>query len=393
MNGPPGSGPLRRRFARIAASAFVLSLTAAAFAAAAREAPEAAPRTGQRIFLETCAACHAPDGKGHSRGRLGFDVAPPDFTDPDFASREPHSDWVGIARNGGPSRGFSEIMPSFRDALTMEELESVVTYIKSLHGDRRWPPGEFNLPRPLVTGKAFLEDEVVFQAAWTEDANGLDRITGKIVYEQRFGARNMWEVVLPFGWSERYIVTGDLGPPPRVWGANLGDAALAVKRNFHHNLRGGSILSGTAELILPTGDRRSGFGKGTFIFEPFVTYGQLLPADFFLQAQAGLELPFRRWYTENEAFLRVALGRSINFTPWGRTWSPMVEVLAARELLSGAPVVLDIVPQVQVTLNKRQHIMFNIGVRLPLNRTEGRSPTVMAYLIWDWFDGAFFDGW
>ncbi|MCK7480377.1 MAG: transporter [Candidatus Moduliflexus flocculans] len=135
----------------------------------------------------------------------------------------------------------------------------------------------------------------------TEDANGLDRITGKIVYEQRFGARNMWEVVLPFGWSERLFYTGDLGPLAREWGASLGDAALAVKRCFYHNLRGGSILSGAAELILPTGDRRSGFGKDTFIFEPFVTYGQLLPAEFFLQAQAGLELPFSRAYAENES--------------------------------------------------------------------------------------------
>ncbi|MCK7480378.1 MAG: cytochrome c [Candidatus Moduliflexus flocculans] len=120
-----------------------LAFVAAVYAPAADAQDEAAlsQRTGRQIFLDTCAACHAPDGKGHSRSRLGFDVAPPDFTDPDFASREPHSDWVGIARNGGPSRGFSEIMPSFRDALTTEELEAAVTYVKSLHGDDRWPPG------------------------------------------------------------------------------------------------------------------------------------------------------------------------------------------------------------------------------------------------------------
>jgi len=389
MNGRPALDLSRFRSFRFAAFA-LLGLAATANLASAQD--EAAPpqRTGRQIFLDTCAACHAPDGKGHSRSRLGFDVAPPDFTDPDFASREPHSDWVGIARNGGPSRGFSEIMPSFRDALTMEELEAAVTYVKSLHGDDRWPPGEFNLPRPFVTGKAYLEDEVVFQTAVTEDADGLGRLTGKIVYEQRFGARNMWEVVLPFGWSERVT---DPFVPTTNWSANLGDAALAVKRNLHHDIGRGSILSAAAELILPTGDRASGIGKGTFVFEPFLTYGQLLPADFFLQAQAGLELPFQRSKAENEAFLRLAFGRSINFKPWGRTWSPMVELLAAKELVSGEKVVLDIVPQVQVTVNKRQHIFFNVGVRLPLNQTAGRSPTVMAYLIWDWFDGAFFAGW
>jgi hypothetical protein len=71
----------------------------------------------------------------------------------------------------------------------------------------------------------------------------------------------------------------------------------------------------------------------------------------------------------------------------------MVEVLAAKELVSGEEVVFDIVPQIQVTLNKRQHILFNIGVRLPLNETPGRTAAVMAYLIWDWFDGGFLDGW
>jgi mono/diheme cytochrome c family protein len=382
--------PRRNRRRRVTRAAMIALLgLAAAMTATAQDQAARPKRTGQQIFLETCAACHAPDGKGRSRSRVGFDQPLPDFTDSDFASREVPYDWVGIASNGGPSRGFSEIMPSFRDALSLEEIEAAVAYAKSLHGGDDWPPGEFNLPRPLFTGKAYPEDEIVFSATVSEDAAGLDSLQSKIVYEQRFGARNMWEVVLPFGWRERTV-------PPATspsWGANLGDAALAVKRAFYHDLKGGSILSGSAELILPTGDRASGAGKGTFILEPFLAFGQLLPADFFLQAQAGLELPFQRSKAANEAFLRVALGKEIRFRPWGRVFSPMVELLAAKELVSGEKVVLDLVPQIQVTLNKRQHIRFNIGVRLPFNETEGRRAAVMAYLLWDWFDGAFFAGW
>jgi len=106
-----------------------------------------------------------------------------------------------------------------------------------------------------------------------------------------------------------------------------------------------------------------------------------------------MEIPFNRSKAANEAFLRVAFGRSINFKPWGRTWSPMVEVLAAKELVSGEKIIFDLVPQIQVTLNKRQHIFFNAGIRLPLNETAGRSFTLLAYVIWDWFDGGFFEGW
>ena len=96
---------------------------------------------------------------------------------------------------------------------------------------------------------------------------------------------------------------------------------------------------------------------------------------------------------ENEAFWRIALGRSFTEGRWGRTWSPMVELLGARELVSGEPVNWDLVPQLQVTLNTRQHVMLNLGVRLPLNDTDARQTEFLVYLLWDWFDGGFFEGW
>jgi hypothetical protein len=51
------------------------------------------------------------------------------------------------------------------------------------------------------------------------------------------------------------------------------------------------------------------------------------------------------------------------------------------------------VPQVQITLNTRQHIRLNVGLRVPLNETSERSTEFVVYLLWDWFDGGFFDGW
>lgn len=49
----------------------------------------------------------------------------------------------------------------------------------------RWPRGELNLPLPLVTGKAFPEDEAVFRVA-VHDGD----VTTRAVYERRFGALN-----------------------------------------------------------------------------------------------------------------------------------------------------------------------------------------------------------
>ncbi|HQX83581.1 MAG TPA: hypothetical protein PKW63_17570, partial [Vicinamibacterales bacterium] len=91
---------------------------------------------------------------------------------------------------------------------------------------------------------------------------------------------------------------------------------------------------------------------------------------------------------------RVTLGKTFTQNgPFGRAWSPMVEVLAARELESGATTDWDIVPQFQVTLNTRQHVRFNIGWRTPLTRRNQRSSSVVMYFLWDWFDGGLRDGW
>ena len=86
------------------------------------------------------------------------------------------------------------------------------------------------------------------------------------------------------------------------------------------------------------------------------------------------------------------LGKSVQRGRFGRVWSPMVEVLGARALEGGATTHWDLVPQIQVTLNTRQHVMANLAVRMPVDDTS-REPEVLVYVLWDWFDGGFFEGW
>jgi hypothetical protein len=52
-----------------------------------------------------------------------------------------------------------------------------------------------------------------------------------------------------------------------------------------------------------------------------------------------------------------------------------------------------VVPQLQVSLNTRQHVLLNAGVRLPLTDADVRSSQLLVYVLWDWFDGGFFAGW
>jgi mono/diheme cytochrome c family protein len=341
--------------------------------------------TGQELYEAACAACHGIDGTGEPQSKLGFDVPPPDFTECSFASREPAADWVAVAHDGGPTRAFSRLMPAFGDALSMEQLELIMEYVGGMCTEKKWPRGELNLPRPLVTEKAYPEDEAVITS--TIAAEGSGSVMNKFVYERRFGSRSQIEIIVPFGVQELSSGSGS------EWTSGVGDIALGLKHALLHSASSGSILSVAGEIILPTGNEDDHFGKGVTIFEPFASFGQILPADMFFQAQAGLEFPFDTDKADNEAFWRAALGKSFAQGGWGRTWSPMVEILASRDLEDDAVTKWDIVPQFQVTLNQRQHIMGSVGVRLPINETDHRNSMVMVYLLWDWFDGGFLEGW
>jgi hypothetical protein len=351
----------------------------------AQTAPRAAlgdGRSGQELYRSSCAACHGSDGKGAAQSATGFESPLPDFTDCSFATPEQDADWLAIVHDGGPVRAFDRMMPAFGEALAEADLHRIIQYVRLFCSSRAWPRGELNLPRPLVTEKAFPENEAVFSTSVT---GGDERaIGGELLYERRFGARNQFEIAVPLGWQK-----SGAGP----WQHGLGDVAVAVKRVLFHSLDRGSIVSAGAEAVLPTGKEEAGLGKGVTIFEPFVVVGQILPANGFAQVQAGVEFPTDRARAEREAFWRVAAGKTLVEGRFGRAWSPMVELLAARELARGEETLWDIVPQLQISLSRRQHILMNGGVRIPLNERGARRPEALAYLLWDWFDGGFFEGW
>src|SRR5690606_30514827 len=121
----------------------------------------AAAQIGAEIYEAACAACHGSDGRGLDRSALAFPTPMPDFTDCDFASREPDADWFAVAHRGGPARGFDRMMPAFGEALTEEEIQASLDNIRTMCRDARWPRGELNMPRALFTEKAYPEDEAV----------------------------------------------------------------------------------------------------------------------------------------------------------------------------------------------------------------------------------------
>ena len=350
-------------------------------------------RPSTRLRAPTATASTAADWPP---SLVAFEEELPDFTDCDFAAREPDADWIAVAHEGGPVRGFSEMMPAFRGALTEEQLGRVMEYIRTLCTDPNWPRGELNLPRALLTEKAYPEDEWVVEAG--VDLSGDGAAEGTYVYERRFGPRSQFEVAIPYGWSEGRRRRGRRrrGAPADEGGRATGRATWCslVKHALYHDLAAGTIVSVMGEVILPTGDHDGDPGPRGSEVEAFLALGRLLPGDAFLQAQAGAAVPLNA-DAASEGFGRILLGRTWTEGKWGRAWSPMLEAQVKRDFESGAAIRLDLVPQIQVSLNTRQHVLGNVGVLIPVGREDGERPPLrlLAYLLLDWFDGGFFEGW
>jgi mono/diheme cytochrome c family protein len=346
--------------------------------------------SGKQIYRSACTACHGSEGKGVPQTLRGFKQPStfPDFTRCDQTTSELNNDYRAVITNGGPYRGFSQIMPSFRDALTPEQINQVVRYLRTFCRTQHWPPGELNLPLPLNTEKAYPEDEVVLSSS--VNTRGSGAVENHVIYEQRFGVRNQLEVDVPIAFAQQN----------RTWYGGIGDTSIGVKRvvfsklTSAEGLGSGTILSLQGNVVIPTGNSAHGLGTGTTAFETFVEAGQLFHTNTFIQFQGGAILPTDTSKAPQNAFWYTTIGQMIpQGHGLGRLWSPMLEVLGSRDLVTQTRTDWDLVPELQVTLSKRQHVRGAIGVRTPLNNTADRSPAVMFYVLWDWQEGSLLKGW
>lgn len=382
-----GKGKMSRQNAIAVSAAILTMLFAVAIGVLpARGDSNSTPQLqrGEQIYKSACVACHGTDGRGMTRSIAGFKRPHtfPDFTRCDQTTAENNISYEDIITNGGPARGFSQIMPSFGQALTPQDIDAVVHYLRAFCTNKHWPRGELNLPRALVTEKAYPEDEVVLSTA--VNAQGAPGNFSHVIYEQRFGMNNQLEVDVPITFENE----------DHIWYGGLGDTSVGVKRVMFSSLRTGSILSLQGSLIIPTGSAIRGLGTGTPAFETFAAFDQLFKTNTFIQTQFGAQLPTDTTKAPQNVYFYSALGQSIGADHGlGRLWTPMVEFLASRDLVNQAKTDWDLLPQMQVTLSKRQHVAADLGVRVPVTDTAGRQIQIMFYIFWDMQDGKLTEGW
>jgi mono/diheme cytochrome c family protein len=351
--------------------AFALGILAAGGWATADQARIA---KGNEIYQTACLLCHGRDGGGNPDWESA--VRPVAFSDCGTTA-EATEQWRTIVKRGGPARGLSSVMPAFGEAYSDEEIAAVVAYIRTFCARAdAYPPGDLNFRRPLATGKAFPEAEVVLSASH-RPPRGSRETELELQYENRLGPRFQYELVLPL---RAQASAGE--------GRGIGDVEIEGKHVLHFDLRRLEIVSAGLGVTLPTGSESKGLSDGTASFAPFVAYGKGWRQTF-LQGKLEAELPADRDKSDRRILYALALSRALG--PPRVAWTPAVELTGAWNSRTRSHEYA-VWAEVSKPLNRLGHVIGSLGVQVPV-RPAGERYRIEAFLLWDFGDGPLWVGW
>jgi mono/diheme cytochrome c family protein len=311
---------------------------------------------GLGIFQKHCVICHGADAKGTGQLAATLPRKPADLTDCRLTAEDPVEVVQGVIRHGGPYVGLSSVMPAWQGTLSEAEIADVAAYVKTLCTDPDWVPGDLNLPRPLITGKAFPEQEVIVGGQFGRNNRKVTQIFGTVEY--RLDGLTNLEVKVP--WLS-------INPDSGSTESGLGDIALSVKRVVAYSIEHRALASLGLELGLPTGSKSRGLSSGEYVWEPNLRAGwdwnQVV-----IQAVSRLVLP--QDSTQDNAKVRsdIALGRY--FQPDPRMFiTPMVEFNTESRIAgpSKGETRSNVLPEVRL-----QWLRWSLGagVQLPVSRLK-----------------------
>jgi hypothetical protein len=341
-------------------------------------ASQAAPTTIPEMWNAWCARCHAEDGSGNVIEPT-ITVAPMDFTDCKVAAAEPDADWHRAIAKGGQGVGLSTQMPGFEDSLVPAQIAAFVSHIRGFCKDTAWPSGNTNFPRPIVTGKAFPENELVILPAishWNEEpAPSITAASLVASYERRVGRRSMIEIEVPV------VATNSL----TTWTTGIGDVVLGFKQAIFDRGDAPRIVSIGLEAVLPSGDRFKDHGAGTVVFEPFINAGAML-RDWYLQSQVKVALPVDRLRADRGFAYNAYIGRDTGAAPDAWTIGVELNGETAFPHLGVTTNLLALTPQVRKGLTATGALAASAGVMLPINKRDAQGVRWVGYLLWEYLE-------
>ena len=317
---------------------------------AQQRASEGGPTTIPEMWGAWCARCHAQDGSGKI-AEPTVTVEPMDFTECRLTTAEPDADWERAIAKGGPGVGLSPQMPAFEDSLTSAQVSAFVAHIRGFCRETGWPSGNANFPRPIITEKAFPENEFLMLPVVSHDREGHDgEVELRGLYERRLGKRSMFEVGVP--------INND----------GLGSLEIAVKHALHAS--GMNIVSLGMEAAIPRND------EATLVFEPFISAGTMR-RDWYVQAQLKYELPRDRLKADRAIVYNAYFGRDTSLAP--TTWTLGIE-------LNGENDEIAVTPQLRKGLTGTGALAASIGVMLPVTERQEQGVRWVGYLLWEYLE-------
>ncbi|HYN09235.1 MAG TPA: cytochrome c [Vicinamibacterales bacterium] len=329
----------------------------------------AIPKTIPEMWGAWCARCHGQDGTGKV-SEPTVTVEPLDFSDCRIASAEPDADWEVAITHGGSAVGLSSQMPAFGDVLTADQVQGFVRHLRGFCSERNWPSGNFNLPRPIFTEKAFPENEFILLPVAAHEKNRPSAYTVRAIYERRIGRRAQIEAVLPM--ERVYVATLD-DPEVGVGDVELGLKYALTPRSDRY------LLSAGFDFVFPTGAEARLVGGFPAVYEPYLAIGTVVGGTY-LQGQFKVEIPSTDSFRTRETIYNAYVGRDTSVFP--NTWTVGLE-------LNGENRELWLTPQIRKGLTRTGALGGAFGVRVPLTDRNEHSIAFVGYLLWEYLEPVF----
>ena len=125
---PTRRAPARLFLAAAMATALGALLTASSGSPPIRHEVE----RGRQIYLQHCASCHGPEGRGDGDAGAALPVRPADLTDGRVMNPLPDHVLARIIGEGGQAVGLSPLMPGWKAFLADRQIAQVIAYLRTL---------------------------------------------------------------------------------------------------------------------------------------------------------------------------------------------------------------------------------------------------------------------
>jgi cytochrome c553 len=322
-------------------------------------------QAGKLLYDQACAKCHGADGRGVSKTDLDIKTDVPDLTRCQDQGEETDYKWLLILSKGGPYVGLSADMPSF-ELYSEDQRRQVIAYSRTFC-KQDWVRGELNFERPLVTAKAYPENEIIISPFIAHSREtGATSVEFKLEMERRIGNRLQFEIAAPLAARQPLSSTH--------FARGFGDGEIGAKYVIAHSFRNRFIASAGADLSAPTGRASEGIGHGTWIFEPYWAVGKAF-GGVIAQSQIKVELPFNRDKAERVFVYNTNVGWRIRPDPRGVF--PSLDITGEDHNVA-------LIPQLRYGISKNGKWAIALGVRRPVHGDMSERFAVIGYLLWEY---------